>query len=236
MATVSPSLSYDPRFPESDGVPLESGWHRDQINLLVNLTRYQFRHRDDFHVAGNMFIYYDPNDPRKAVGPDYFYVDGVSRVPRRRIWAVWQEDNRYPDTIIELMSPKTKHKDRKTNKAIYEKVFRTPEYFLYDPETEVLDGWRLVGDEYETIVPNDEGWMWSEGLNLWVGTWQGILENEGEEGLWLRFYERDGRLVPLLSEAERDEAEEERQRAEAAEAELARLRALLQQQNPPQGD
>lgn len=249
MSIVTQSIAHDPRFPESDGVPLDSAWHREEIDFLLNLIRYHFRQRDDFYVAGNMFIYYDANDPRKAVGPDVFYVKGVNRFPRRRIWAVWRENNRYPDTIFELMSPRTKNKDRKTNKAIYEQVFRTPEYFLYDPETEVLDGWRLIEGQYEAIVANDDGWLWSEELRLWVGTWHGVLGTEGEEGLWVRLYHPDGALVLSHAEEEHERAEEERrraeqkhkqaqleaererQRAEAAEAELARLRTLLEQQD-----
>ena len=90
------------RFPDSDGVPLDSAWERDAINLLVHLTRQHFQERQDFYTGGNMFIYYDPGDPRKNAGPDYFYVSGVERARERRIWAVWVEENRFPDVIIEV--------------------------------------------------------------------------------------------------------------------------------------
>jgi Uma2 family endonuclease len=168
MSTTPPVALPASRFPETDGVPLETPWHRDQINFLVNLTRFHFRERDDFYTGGNMFIYYDPQDPRKNAGPDYFYVTGVDRHKPRRIWAIWEEGERYPDTIVELMSPTTKHKDRRTNKAIYETVFRTPEYFLFDPDTQELQGWRLVEGIYEPIEPDERGWLWSEQLGLWL--------------------------------------------------------------------
>jgi Uma2 family endonuclease len=265
MSVARDTVAYDPRFPETDDIPLETAWHRDQINFLVELLRSRFHDREDFYVAGNMFIYYDRDNPRKNAGPDVFYVKGVNRRPERRIWAVWEENGRYPDVIIELMSPKTKNKDRKTNKAIYEGVFQTPEYFMYDPETKVLEGWRLAEGRYQPIEPGTEGRLWSEQLGLWVGTCESDYHPR-ETAVWVRLFEPDGQLVPLFherkqqevehereraeqerrradqerlrAEQERQEAQRERQRAEAAEAELARLRALLKQadQGQPSDD
>jgi Uma2 family endonuclease len=242
MSLARDVVAYDPRFPETDGIPLETDWHRRQINFLCELLESRFHDQPDFFFAGNMFIYYDENNARKNAGPDVFVVKGIHRRPRRRIWAIWKEQDRYPDVIIELMSPKTKNKDRKTNKAIYEAVFRTPEYFMYDPEFETLEGWRLIEGRYQPIAPNAEGRMWSEQLGLYLG----VCESDympGDTDLWIRLFEPDGQLVPSfrerkeheLEEKERElddsqrQAERERQRAEAAEAELARLKALLKQ-------
>jgi Uma2 family endonuclease len=44
--------------PKEDGVPLESGWHRSQINLLIDSVLHHWHGRDDFFAGGNMFIYY----------------------------------------------------------------------------------------------------------------------------------------------------------------------------------
>jgi len=49
------------------------------------------------------------------------------------------------------------------------------------------------------------------------------------KGDWVRLFRPDGTLVPTEVEAERQQAETERQRADAAEAEIARLRALLEE-------
>lgn len=135
---------------------------------------------------------------------------------------------RYPDAIIELLSPSTKKKDRGKKKEIYEKTFRTPEYFPYDPKTRQLDGLRLVRGKYRPVAPNERGWLWSKELHLWLGTWEG--EYRGYRAVWLRFYDKDGRLVPTMAEKAEQEAEQEKQRADAAEAELKRLRALIAQQ------
>jgi Uma2 family endonuclease len=161
-----------------------------------------------------MFIYFDAGDPRKNAGPDYFYVSGVERSRERRIWAVWMEDDHFPDVIIELLSPSTKRFDRTTKKTLYEKTFKTPEYFIYDPDKQALAGWRLAHGKYVDLQPNERGWLWSEHLGVWLGTWEGSIDDRPD--VWLRFYDRRGRLVPTA--------------AEAGEAEIARLKALLKKQ------
>jgi hypothetical protein len=168
-----------------------------------------------------MFIYFSEEQARNRDyhGPDFFYVDGVNRLPMRPYWAVWQEGGRYPDVIIELLSPTTAEEDRTTKKTLYERTFRTAEYFCYDPDTKQLEGWRLgTRRRYRPIAADERGSMEVEELGLWLGTWKGSYK--GYESVWLRFHDGEGKLVPILSEA----AE---QRAEAAEAEVARLRERL---------
>jgi hypothetical protein len=157
-------------------------------------------------------------------------------VPAHRLrpyWAVWEEGGRFPNLIIELLSPKTAKVDRTIKKSIYEKVFRTHEFFCYDPRTEKLQGWRLRGERYEEIQPNDKGWMWCEELGLWLGTWRG--EYEGRPGVWPRFYDEAGKLVPTFAEAAERKARREIKRAKAAKAELAQLKTRLRQNGKPNG-
>jgi hypothetical protein len=142
--------------------------------------------------------------------------------------------------ILELLSPSTAKGDRTTKKDIYERTFHTPEYFCYDPATHDLEGWRLAaGARYQPIVANEHGWLWCEQLQLWLGTWQGTYL--ALEGVWPRFYDQEGRLVPnhfewkqhqeeaarQRADAAHQRADAERQRADAPEAELAALKARL---------
>jgi Uma2 family endonuclease len=59
----------------------------------------------------------------------------------------WQEEGRYPDLIVELVSPSTAKKDKEENLRFYAEVLRVPEYFWYDPERRELRGfvWREQG-------------------------------------------------------------------------------------------
>ena len=91
---------------DTDGEPLESDWHRLAMNVLIESLKYRFRHRHDFYVGGNMFIYFSEEQARNRDfrGPDFFYVDGVNREPLRPYWAVWLEGGRYPDLIAQIGS------------------------------------------------------------------------------------------------------------------------------------
>jgi Uma2 family endonuclease len=229
--------------PDTDGVPLESPWHFASINLLLEVLRYRWRDRNDFFCGGNMFLYYSVRHVRNedSKGPDFFYVSGVDRHRPREFWAVWEEDGKYPDLIIELLSHSTAKADRTTKKDLYEKTFRTPEYYCYDPYRRKLEGWSLANGHYEALVPNERGWLWSNVLQLWLGEWDG--EYQGRMSTWLPCHDTQSQLVLTKAEAEqqraatehtRAEAEKRRaenakQRADAAGAELAQLKALLAQ-------
>lgn len=209
----------DVELPSEDGIPLQSNWHRIQINLLVDILRQHWRGRTDFFAGGNMFLYYSVKQARSKEykGPDFFVVRDVDGTRDRRAWVAWEEDGRLPDVIVELLSPTTAAEDLGAKKSLYERTFKTPEYFCYDPDTRALSGWRLER-RYMPLETNAGGRMWSEQLQVWLGRWEG--EYQGVEAVWLRFYRPDGALIPTGEEFER-------QRAEAAEAEVARLRAEL---------
>lgn len=213
--------------PMEDGIPLESSWHRDEINLLIELTRYHWRDRTDFYTGGNMFIYYSLEQVRRRDyrGPDFYVVTDVDGTRYRGAWVVWEEGGHYPDLIIELLSPTTAEMDKTIKKTLYERTFHTAEYFCYDPDSQELLGWHLRDNEYEPLTPDPHGRLWSNVLQLWLGKWAGDFRRE--RGVWLRFFDSAGELVPTWDEAATAEAAAERARAEAAEAEVTRLRAEL---------
>ncbi|MBM3224271.1 MAG: Uma2 family endonuclease [Candidatus Tectomicrobia bacterium] len=231
--------------PYEDGVPLESHWHRLQINLLNEVLEQYWHARDDFFAGGNMFIYYSMAQVRNRdyKGPDFFVVQGVERSRSRRSWIVWDEGGRYPDVIVELLSPTTAAEDLGPKKDLYEQVFRTAEYFCVNPDGYTLQGWRLTGAHYVPIPLNTEGQVWSERLQLWLGFEAGSFQ--GTPDNWVQFFDPVGRRLPTgaeradteraMAEAERamaaaarKRAEAERERAEAALAENAHLRAELE--------
>lgn len=205
---------------ETDGEPLESPWHRAAINLLIESILEHWRGRTDFFVGGNMFIYYSRTQARnrKYKGPDFFFVNQVDGARKRRYWWVYEEDGRFPDVIIELNSPTTIKADFTTKKELYEKRFKTPEYYCYDPDSLALVGWRLGYKGYEPIQPNERGWLWSDQLRLWVGVWKG--QYLGTNETWLRFYDESRELVQ--TQLERVHAQND-----ALADEVAQLKAKL---------
>ena len=202
----------------SDEPQLESDLHCEQIDSLIRLIRWLFRpgtdrSRTDVYIAGNLTIYYSPNQKKSEFfrGPDIFVVLGTSPEPRRS-WTVWEEENRYPNVIIELLSPSTAQVDRTEKKSIYQSIWQVPDYFWFDPDRLEFRGFSLVEGSYQPIVPTSEGWLWSQELGVYLG----ISNNR------LRLFSFDGQMIPFPEEA----AE---QRAERAEAKLARWAEKLRE-------
>ena len=155
-------------------------------------------------------------------GPDFFVVMNVDGTQERKGWVAWEEGGRYPDVIVELMSPSTKKIDIGVKKELYNKIFKTTDYFVYNPiDTSEFQGWHLINGSYQELKTNDRGWLWSEKLGLWLGSWYGAIGNETTN--WLRFYNPNGSLVPLPNEAEAQRAESEKRRADRFAAKLKEL-------------
>jgi Uma2 family endonuclease len=214
--------------PETDGVPLESEWHRLAIALLIESIRWHWRERKDFYVGGNTFVYFSEQQVRNKDyrGPDFFLVRGVPSEPVREYWAIWDEDGRYPELIIELLSKSTRDEDLTTKKELYKETFRAHEYCCYDPADRQPIGWRN-GGKFTPIEPNERGWLWLEVLGVWLGTWHGSYH--GMVAYWPRFFDAQGNLVLTKAEFESIRADKEKEHAEAerqhAEAERQRAEA-----------
>jgi Uma2 family endonuclease len=217
-----------------DGAEMESNRHRIAMTVLIRSLEQGFAHRNDFFVGGNMFIYYSVKQVRNQDfrGPDFFAVLGVDGTTSRQGWVVWDENGRYPDVILELLSPSTAHEDIGKKKDIYEQVFRTPDYFVFDPfEPNSLQGWHLDNNQrYQPLVPDERGWLWCETLGFWLGTWEGTVDRE--TAVWVRFFDESGNLVLLPEEAAQQQAEAAQQQAEAAQqqAEIAQQQAERERQ------
>ena len=194
--------------------PLESDLHREQIDLLIRLLKGWWRERQDFYVSGNLTIYYSPNQLKSEDfrGPDFFVVLGAQKKDRKS-WVVWQEDGKYPNVIVELLSDSTAAVDKGLKKHIYQDTFRTPDYFWFDPVTLEFKGFHLVDSQYQELTPTVEGWLWSQPLELYLGVYESKL----------RFFAAEGQLIPTPEET----AEQERQQRVGAEQHLAEMESLL---------
>lgn len=189
--------------PFDDGETLESNRHRLAMNTLIRSLQQAWRDCQDFFTGGNMFIYFSSAQARNQDfrGPDFFVVLDIDGSYPRQSWVVWEEGGRYPDVIVEFLSPKTAKEDLGTKKDVYERVFRTRDYFVFDPfDPNSLRGWHLdSNDRYQELVPNERGWLWCQKLEFWLGSWEGTIDREA--AVWLRFYDAEGNLVPLPEEA-----------------------------------
>ena len=188
-----PALMPDASRLLSEEPELESSLHHEQSVILEKSLERWWKERDDFFIGVNLSIYFSraqlkTHDFR---GPDVFIVLNTQRRPRTS-WVVWEEDGKYPDVIIELLSDSTAEIDRKIKKEIYQERFRTSEYFWFSVDTLEFAGWHLHNEGYVGIEPNERGWLWSDRLGLYLG-----VANDR-----LRYFTADGTLVPTPEEGE----------------------------------
>jgi Uma2 family endonuclease len=203
--SIADGLQWPPTNLYSDEPPLETDFHRNQIDLLIRLLKYWWQDRSDFYISGNLTVYYNQQQLKKRDfrGPDVFVVLGADKKDRRS-WAVWEEGGKYPDVVIELLSTATATVDKGAKKDLYQNVWRVPNYFWFHPETMEFAGFHLVDSRYEPLTPTQQGWLWSEPLQLFLGIHEGQL----------RWFTTEGLLIPLPEEAERQAKEQERQAKE----------------------
>ena len=113
LETQPAEIAFPPGNLWSDEPNLESDLHRDQIDLLIRLIKWYWRNRNDFYATGNLTVYYSPNQKKSEDfrGSDFFVALGAEKKDRRS-WAVWEENGKYPNVIIELLSDSTAAVDR----------------------------------------------------------------------------------------------------------------------------
>ncbi|GCA73293.1 hypothetical protein MiTe_00108 [Microcystis aeruginosa NIES-2520] len=200
----------------SDEPPLESDLHLQQIILLLSCLDWLWQDRNDYYASGNLTIYYNERQlkQRDFCGPDFFVVLDTEKRPRKS-WVVWGEGGKYPNLIIEILSDSTANVDRKAKKELYQHTFRTPEYFWFDPNTLEWQGFTLIEGQYQPITPNENGYLWSKQLGLYLG----IFANK------LRYFTESGELVPTPQEsAQQERLAKERERLAKEQERLAKER------------
>jgi Uma2 family endonuclease len=182
---------------------MESHVHMMQIVLLLTGLHWAWRDRKNFFASANMSVFYPVitaagnkvTRKLKFRGPDFFVALDVRNEPLRRSWVV-ENEGKYPDVIVEVLSSRTKNADRGRKKEIYEQTFCTYEYFLFEPKTDTLEGFRLVDGRYAAIKPNLHGHLWSEKLGMAIG----LHHEPAMLGKVARYFNADGIMMAIPQE------------------------------------
>ena len=217
-----------------DDTPVDNFQSEKQQRLLVEPLYSCWSPGISFIAAANVGLFYGLKlDP---IVPDAFLSLSV-RMPddwsqkKNRSYFVW-EFGKLPEVVIEIVSNR-KGNELDSKKQDYARI-GVAYYAVFDPLQQLqgadeLNGallkvWELTGKQY-VEMPNS-GWLESVGLGLTL--WEGTFEDQ--PGVWLRWCDREGQVIPTGAEGreiERQRAEIERQRAEVEHqrAEVERQRA-----------
>ncbi|MHB1425494.1 MAG: Uma2 family endonuclease [Gemmataceae bacterium] len=195
--------------------------------------------RPDVQVFNELLVQY-PLPRRKRPGqvvPDNMIVvypkpikaEGSYNVPLQPVG---------PFCVLEYVSKNNERKDYTDNMNKYEHDLKVPYYLMFVPDSQDMTLYHHNGEKYVSVKPNEHGRCEIPQLDLQVGL----------HGGWMRYWLR-GELLPLPAELqaelhkerrdrendlrelekERSEREREREARLAAEEEVARLRAELEQ-------
>ncbi|MBD2072665.1 Uma2 family endonuclease [Phormidium sp. FACHB-592] len=173
-----------------------------------------------FLLAANVGVFYAVRQP--PLVPDVFLSLDVEvpqdwREKKNRTYFVW-EFGKPPDVVIEIVS--NKEGNELGSKLDSYARMGVAYYIVFDPLQQlgdcVLRSFEQRAGHYQEISGT-----WLEAIGIGLTLWDGKFE--GKDDLWLRWCTAEGAVIPTGAE----NANQERQRAERAEAKPAQLAERL---------
>lgn len=211
---MSVSLDCEITYANNDGQPMADNTKQFHwIVLLKENLDCLFAQNNQVFVAGDLLWYPVEGQPDIRVAPDVLVVFGRPKGDRGS-YRQWQEDNIAPQVVFEILSPGKTLKEMTKKLQFYER-YGVEEYYIYDPERNELIGLQRLNGNLAVI----------EEMIDWTSPRLGIRFAITET---LVVYYPNGQRFLTTIEL-KQQAEQEKQRADLAEREVARLRQLLQQ-------
>jgi Uma2 family endonuclease len=235
-------------YPDSDGKPMAD--NTKQFDWIVTIKcglELLFEKEAKVFVAGDLLWYPVEGNNKIRAAPDALVVFGRPK-GHRGSYKQWEEDGIAPQVVFEVLSPGNTTKEMSLKWQFYNR-YGVTEYYLYDPDHGTLAGWQrgksdliaiepilgwvsprlgisfdLDGEDLRLRYPNGEPFATYVELNREAVRQAKRADTEAKRA--------DTEAKHAKVEAKRADAEAKRADAEAAarqaaEAEIARLKALL---------
>ncbi|MEI6045170.1 MAG: Uma2 family endonuclease [Chloroflexota bacterium] len=209
-------------YPESDGKPMAENTKQFQwIVTIEGGLEELFEQNPNVFIAGDLLWYPVEGEPGTCAAPDAMVIFGRPK-GHRRSYRQWVEGGIAPQVVFEILSPGNKADEMALKLGFYED-HGVEEYYIYDPDNYLLEGWRRSGAKLVSLVH----------MRGWVSPRLGIrFELDGPEGE-LRIYRPDGRpfatylevVAQRRQQQQRAELAEQRVQQEQQRAELAEQQA-----------
>jgi Uma2 family endonuclease len=217
---VNISSADGPVYPESDGKPMADNTKQARwIVILYDNLLALLADVADVFIAADHFWYPVEGAPDIRQAPDVFVVFGRPRGDRGS-YKQWEEGGIAPQVVFEILSPGNDPREMADKLDFYDR-YGVEEYYIYDPDSNWLAVYVRRGEVLRRVRPAD-GF-----ISPRLKTRFQLTKPE------MTVYRPDGR--PFITfdqlDAERrlavEQAELAKKRAEQAEAEVERLRRLL---------
>ena len=194
----------EPEYPSSDGEPIaDSSTQYEAITSISGEIGALFADDSQVSVHADLFWYPVQGAPREVRAPDTMVIFGRPQQTRDS-YKQWDEGGVAPQVTFEV-------KSHSNSEANLERTFQfynrhgVEEYYLYDPFTPRIYGWRREGGRLTEITP----------IHGWMSPRLGITFTQTEEE-GVVFYRPDGQRFRAMVTVFR-EAVADKERAHAAE-------------------
>ena len=144
-------------YPDSDGQPMaENTQQYEWIVTIKGNLDILFLDRTDVFVAGDLLWYPVEGDPKICTAPDTMVVFGRPK-GHRGSYRQWEEGGIAPQVVFEILSPGNRPGKMGRSSQFYDR-YGVEEYYVYDPDTNELGGFRREGDGLK-LIPEMDGWV-----------------------------------------------------------------------------
>jgi Uma2 family endonuclease len=217
-------------YPDSDGKPMADNTIQFRwIVLIKENLELIFADTADVFVAGDLFWYPVEGHPEICVAPDVLVAFGRAKGDRGS-YQQWRENNIAPQVVFEILSPGNRLKEMTKKLQFYDR-YGVEEYYIYDPETNELNG-LYKNDNRLNVIEDTHNWV-SPRLQIRFAIEEGdlkIYRPDGQKFLTTLELNRYAEQEHQRAEQEHQRAEQESQRAkqeyDRAERLLAQLMAM----------
>jgi Uma2 family endonuclease len=216
-------------YPDSDGKPMADNTKQFRWIVVVQQNlEWLYADNPDVFVAGDLLWYPVEGNNKIRNAPDVFVALGRPKGDRGS-YQQWKEANVPPQVVFEILSPGNRKAEMEKKLLFYDR-HGVEEYYLYDPDTNKLEGWLRTDGCLEDIDP----------IENWVSPRLGVRFDLSTDELQIFRPDGDRFLsyteIAQKAEESRLEAEQERQRAEQEKqrAEQERQRAEQERQRAEQ--
>jgi len=210
--------------PEEGYIMPVRPYHERITTDLSVMLRAHYHHHPTITVFCDLVFKWDHPEIR-SFAPDVALVPNVRAPAADRGEFVVADEGTRPLLVIEVVSPNSRVGDRVTKVRDYPQV-GVQEYIYIDHWERrgqaiwEIAGFRLAGDRYLPIVPDEDGAIYSETLHLRIGI---------EEGqVWIEDANTGKELLTHLQTYQALQAAEEQAKAEAAARQAAEEQATVE--------
>lgn len=202
-------------YPDSDGKPMSDNTKQFRYIVVIKENlELLFADNSNVFIAGDLLWYPLEGDNKIRQAPDVMVAFGRPKGDRGS-YQQWKEENITPQVVFEILSPGNTLKEM-AKKFVFYQQYGVEEYYIYDPDKNDFHGYVRKDDILE-VIEEIEGWI-SPLLKI-----KFELKSTG-----LEIYDLNhNRFLTYVELSQK--LQQEKQRADSAEAQLKLLAEKLKE-------